>query len=190
MAHTPSGNGDTGNSISRRLTRLRTRKKITLEELSEKTGLKVRDIEAIESGTAYPPVGDILKISRALTVDPAELLDRSGGDDSERRKKRVDDFNRRAASYLYTTLTPDAQNKHLRVFRITIPAGEEHPKISYQHEGEEFVYVLQGQVEITVGRKKARLKREGTLHFDSSVKHSLKNPGREECVLLVAVYTP
>ena len=62
--------------------------------------------------------------------------------------------------------------------------------VRHEHEGEEFVYVIHGQVEITVGKKKSRLKREGTLHFDSGVKHSLKNPGREECVLLVAVYTP
>ena len=179
-----------GNPTAQKLARLRVKKKITLEALSEKTGLTVKDLENIESGSVFPPVGDILKISRALTVDPDQLLSRDDKDDRELKKKRVDDFNKRAASYMYTILTPDAHNKHLRAFRITIPAGEEHPKISYQHEGEEFVYVLEGQVDITVGKKKTRLKEKGTLHFDSGVKHALRNPGKTECVLLVTVYTP
>jgi len=176
----------TANPTGHRLSRLRARKKISLESLSEKTGLTVKDLENIESGSVFPPVGDILKISRALTVDPDRLLSKEG----ESKQKRVDDFNRRAASYLYKVLTPEAHDKHLRAFRITIPAGEEHPKISYQHEGEEFIYVLDGQLEITVGSKKTRLKQAGSLHFNSGVKHSLRNPGKTECHLLVTVYTP
>ena len=154
------------------------------------TGLKLRDLETIEAGSVFPPVGDILKISRALTVDPNSLLGASKVTPEELKKQRIADFNKRAASYLYTILTPEAGNKHLRAFRITIPAGAEHPKISYQHEGEEFVYVLDGTVEITVGRKKHSLAQSEALHFNSGVKHALRNPGKRECILIVAVYTP
>ncbi|HNV46638.1 MAG TPA: XRE family transcriptional regulator [Spirochaetota bacterium] len=178
------------NPIGAKLAAQRRKKKLSLEVLAEKTGLKVRDLEAIESGVVFPPVGDILKISRALTVDPGQLLGSPAKDPDERKKRRIDDFNKRASSYLYTILTPQAMNKHLRAFRVVIPPGAEHPKISYQHEGEEFIYVLEGTLEITVGRKKHALKQHDALHFDSGITHALKNPGAKECVLVVTVYTP
>jgi quercetin dioxygenase-like cupin family protein/DNA-binding Xre family transcriptional regulator len=181
---------ETKNPIGQRLAQLRREKKLSLKELSEMTGLKLRDLETIEAGNVFPPVGDILKISRALTVDPDSLLGASAIAPEELKRQRIADFNKRAASYLYTILTPEAVNKHLRAFRITIPPRAEHPKISYQHEGEEFVYVLDGTVEITVGRKKHTLKQNGALHFNSGVKHALRNPGKRECILIVAVYTP
>jgi len=201
------------NPIGAKLAAQRRKKKLSLEELAEKTGLKEDDlvgcigdyhavivrsatkitrkvIEAGESGVVFPPVGDILKISRALTVDPGQLLGSPAKDPDERKKRRIDDFNKRASSYLYTILTPQAMNKHLRAFRVVIPPGAEHPKISYQHEGEEFIYVLEGTLEITVGRKKHALKQHDALHFDSGITHALKNPGAKECVLVVTVYTP
>ncbi len=186
---TKSGKPDSAaaGGIGPRLARLRAEKKLSIEELSEKTGLEVAELESIEKGNVFPPVGDILKISRSLTVDPSRLL---GGDEKDHRKKRAEDFKKRVAAYNYEVLTPDAENMHLRAFRITIPAGQEHPKISYQHEGEEFVYALEGQVEITVGKKKKLLARGESLHFDSGIAHSLKNPGSIECSLIVTVYTP
>jgi quercetin dioxygenase-like cupin family protein len=177
-------------NIGQKLLRLRNKKGISLDELSEKTGLKLDYLRKIEDGKDLPPVGDILKISRALTIDPDELLQRGDDKEKELRKKRIQDFAVRESSYLYTVLTPKAKNKHLRAFRITIPPESEHPRINYEHEGEEFIYVLEGVVEVSVGQKKHVLKRNDSLHFDSSIRHSLKNNSRHETVLIVTLYTP
>ena len=176
--------------VGQRLAQQRKKKKMSYEELSEKTGLKVEHLNNIESGKDFAPVGDILKISRALTIDPNILLKQGNDIQKEQKKKRVKDFEKRAESYNYTVLTPDSKSKHLRAFRVTIPTGLEHPKVSYQHEGEELVYVLKGEVEITVGQKKNHLKKDETFHFNSGIKHSLKNPGETEAILIVIIYSP
>jgi transcriptional regulator with XRE-family HTH domain len=178
------------NSIGERLIRLRNKKKVSLENLSEMTGLSVTHLKKIEEGKDFAPVGDILKISRALTVSPDDILKPRESDDGDLRKERIQAFRKREEAYQYTVLTPDARNCHLRSFRVTIPPGSEHPKISYQHEGEEFVYTLKGEVDIKVGAKTHRLKKDDTLHFNSNVRHSLKNPGKTETVLIVTLYTP
>ncbi|MBN1663953.1 MAG: cupin domain-containing protein [Deltaproteobacteria bacterium] len=172
-----------------RLAEIRRKKKMSLEELSEKTGLTVSHLTSIEEGKDFAPVGDILKISRALTVNPEELFS-ADAKEEDLKKKRVAGFKKREESYQYTVLTPQGTDKHLRAFRVVIPAKSEHPKISYRHEGEEFVYVLEGEVKIRVGRKSHHLKVGDAFHFDSGISHSLVNPGGKPTVLIVTLYTP
>ncbi len=175
--------------IGLKLARLRKRRKVSLEELSEKTGLKTSHLERIEEGKDFAPVGDILKISRALTINPDELLNlqdekKPGKKPGKKKEQKREDL------YQYTLLTPDAKKKHMRAFRVSIPARSEHPRVRYQHEGEELIYVLRGQVTVKVGQKLHSLKKDDALLFNSGVKHTLTNPGNKETVLLVTVYTP
>ena len=178
------------NSMGPKIGLLRKKRKMTIEELSEKTGLSVAHLAEIEEGKGFAPVGDMLRIARVLTIDPSELLDKGGGHDRELEKRRISDFRKREEAYQYEVLTPQAKKDHLRAFRILIPPRSEHQGVSYQHEGEEFIYVLKGAVEVTVGQKKHRLKKDETLHFDSGIRHMLKNPGSGTTVLIVTLYTP
>ncbi len=176
-------------SIGQKIFKLRKKKKISLEDLSEKTGLEVDYLQKVEEDESIAPVGDIIRISRALTIDPGDLLEKNEGDKIQKRK-RAEELTKRESSYFYSVLTPNAKNKHLRAFQVTIPPKSEHPKISYKHEGEEFIYVLKGEVEIIIGQKTHLLKKDDSLHFNSNLKHSLKNPGTKMTLLLVTVYTP
>jgi quercetin dioxygenase-like cupin family protein len=175
--------------IGRKLARLRKRRKVSLDELSEKTGLKISHLERIEEGKDFAPVGDILKISRALTINPDELLNLQ---DEKKPKKKPGEKKeqKREELYQYTLLTPDAKNKQMRAFRVSIAAKTEHPRVRYQHEGEELIYVLKGEVEVKVGQKLHKLKKDDALLFNSGVKHTLKNPGNKETLLLVTIYSP
>jgi len=88
------------------------------------------------------------------------------------------------------TLTPGAENKHLKAFRVTVDPMKEHKGVGYQHEGEEFVYVLAGNIEITVGDHVNSLKKGQSLHFNSGIRHKLRNVGRKKAELLVVIYVP
>jgi len=179
-----------GFTLGLKLSKLRKKKKLSLDELSAQTGLKTSHLKDMEEGKDFAPVSDILKISKVLTVDPTEFLKAGADREQELKKQRIQAFKKRESSYQYHVLTPEAKNKHIRVFRVSIPPRSEHPKISYHHEGEEFIYTLKGEVEIKVGQKKYCLKKDESLHFNSGLKHSLKNPGSKTTLLLVTVYTP
>jgi transcriptional regulator with XRE-family HTH domain len=182
--------GRSGKPIGDKILSMRKKKGISIEGLSEMTGLTIAHLENIETGNDFAPVGDILKISRALTVDPGEFLQPDNDREKELEKIRIIDFKKREEAYHYEVLTPQAMKGHLRSFRVTIPAHSEHPGVSYQHEGEEFVYVLDGVVDIQVGQKNNHLKKNQTHHFNSGIRHSLKNPGAKPTILIVTIYTP
>jgi quercetin dioxygenase-like cupin family protein len=62
--------------------------------------------------------------------------------------------------------------------------------VEYRHEGEEFLYVLKGDVAVRVGENENLLKKGENLHFDSGITHRLSNLSDEEAKLLVIIYTP
>jgi len=131
-------------------------------------------------------VGALLQLARALEVDSALLLK----EEESRLSKRIKAYTQRTDNYAYETLTPGAENKHLKAFRVTIPAGQDHKGVGYQHEGEEFDYVLSGHVEVSVGDHVNRLGPGESLHFNSGIRHMLRNVGDEDALLIVVIYNP
>lgn len=172
--------------IGIKIKKIRLEKNITLDFIANETGLSLEFIEQVESGKKRPPVGTLLQISRALGIDSGFLLK----EQEDTTEERVKAYTKRTDNYAYSPLTPGAENKHLKAFRITIEAGKAHEGVGFQHEGEEFAYVLNGEVEITVGDHVNNLKAGDSLHFNSGIKHDLRNVGDKEAELIVVVYTP
>ena len=131
-------------------------------------------------------MGTLLQIARALEIDSGTLLK----EDESKMKRRIKAYTKRTDNYAYTTLTPGAENKHLKAFLVTIDPMQDHKGVGYQHEGEEFVYVLSGTVEIVVGEHVNRLGDGDSLHFNSGIRHQLRNVGEKSAELLVVIYGP
>lgn len=172
--------------IGKRIRRARLDKKITLDTMANETGLSKEFIKKIEGGDQRPSVGTLLQISRTLHIDSSFLL-KEQDDAIEKRSKA---YTTRTDNYAYSPLTPNAENKHLKAFRIVVQAEKSHGGVGFQHEGEEFVYVLKGKVEVQVGDHVNKLKEGDSLHFNSSVKHDLRNAGKTDAELIVVVYAP
>jgi transcriptional regulator with XRE-family HTH domain len=173
-------------SIGKRIKTVRTRKKITLSQLANETGYSTDYLKSVEAGNEMPPVGTLLQISRALHIDSGDLL----RDQQEALEQRADAYAKRTENYAYTTLTPGAEHKHLKAFRIHIKANQVHKGVGYQHEGEEFLYVLKGRLEVTVGEHVNLLEPSESLHFNSAIQHHMRNVGDEDAELVVVVYNP
>ncbi len=172
--------------VGEKIKKARNKKGISLDQVANDTGCSLDYLKKIESGKVMPPVGTLLQISRALEIDSAVLL-------KEQRasaKSRVKAYTQRTADYAYTTLTPGAEKKHLKAFRVAVDAMKDHKGVGYQHEGEEFVYVLKGHIEVTVGEHVNDLKAGDSLHFNSGVQHKIKNVGTKKAELMVVIYAP
>ncbi len=172
-------------TIGKKIKRVRTGKKMSLDRVANETGFSIDYLKQIEAGKVIPPVGALLQISKALEIDSGSLLKESESD----RKSRASAYIKRTESYAYSTLTPGAEHKHLKAFRVTVEAQQEHKGVGYHHEGEEFVYVLTGEVEVTVGEHVNRLKRGESLHFNSGIQHRLRSVSDETAELIVVIYT-
>jgi quercetin dioxygenase-like cupin family protein len=172
--------------IGKKIKRARDAKGTPLERVANETGFSVAYLRDVEAGKAIPPVGAILQIARALEIDSASLLRET----ESALEKRIRAHTQRTENYAYTTLTPGAENKHLKAFRVAIEARQEHKGVGYHHEGEEFDYVLAGKIEVTVGDHVNTLAAGDSLHFNSGIPHKLRSISDERAELLVVIYTP
>jgi len=173
-----------GQTLGERIRTMRERQNVGIEQLAHKTGYAVEYLKEIEDGKISPPVGVLIQISRGLAVDSASLLA------DEKKKERRKSYIQRTKAYSYKTLTPGAEDKHLWAYLVTLEPKKQHEMVAYKHEGEEFVYVVDGRVEIQVGDETNVVKKGGSLHFNSGISHNLKNLSSKQSVLLVVVYTP
>ncbi len=172
--------------IGKRIKRARLDKKMTLDTMANETGLSKEFIKKIEGGQQRPSVGTLLQISRTLHLDSGFLLK----EQDDTLEERSNAYTKRTDNYAYTPLTPGAENKHLKAFRIVVEAGASHDGVGFQHDGEEFVYVLEGQVEVQVGDHVNVLGSGESLHFNSGIKHDLRNISDIDAELIVVVYAP
>ncbi len=172
--------------IGKKIRKIRLDKKISFDFLANETGLSIDFIKTVESGKQRPSVGNLLQISRALGIDSGFFLKEQEESIEDREKAS----STRTDNYAYTPLSAGSGKKHLKPFQISIDAGENHKGVGFQHEGEEFVYVLKGSVDVTVGDHINSLKTGDSLHFNSGVKHNLKNTGNDKAELIVIVYSP
>jgi len=180
MAKTPAKT----DTMGERIAAMRKRQKVDIETLAKSTGYSVEYLQRIETGKVAPAVGALIRISRALAVDSATLL----AEDTKKERRRS--YLKRTKAYSYKNLTPGAQDKHLWAYLVTLEPKKEHERVEYKHEGEEFVYVLQGRVELQVGPDATVLRKGAAFHFDSGHAHTLKNLSSKQSKLVVVVYTP
>ena len=173
--------------LGKRMQEIRTTKGLSLEFLANETGFSTDYISRVEKGETVPPVATILRLSRALEIDSGILLkeEMHAAD-----KRKIEGFRKRTEDYSYRTLTPEAIHRHLKAFKVFIDPVSDHKGVSYQHEGEEFIYVLKGKIEVTIGDNTTIVSPDNSIHFNSSIVHKLRNVSSEKAELIVVLYTP
>jgi electron transfer flavoprotein alpha subunit len=156
-------------------------------ELAQTTGQTPDFIEQVETDQLSPPVSFILGMAQAMKVDPSTFLRKE--EQAAIRDRRAQAYYQRTQEYSYTTLTPGAENSHLRGFMVTIEPHQAHKPVAYKHDGEEFIYIMEGQLELTLGTKVSKLRVGECIRFNSDVPHKLKSASNEPTRCLVVLYT-
>jgi transcriptional regulator with XRE-family HTH domain len=176
---------DEAESVGVRIRLAREARGLSVVELAKKAGCSEEYLDWAEEGQVQPPVALLIRLARALRLDSGTFLETEQS--TSRRKQEAD---KRTEHYSYRTLTPSEEDSHLMAFSITIPPKTPHTGVGYRHEGEEFVYVLSGEVVLTIEKKKTKLARRECLRFNSNLDHHLSNPGPKKAELLVILYLP
>ncbi|RLB18129.1 MAG: XRE family transcriptional regulator [Deltaproteobacteria bacterium] len=179
---------DSRNAFGERVKKLREAHNWTIEALSKATGQSPEFIEKVEKGITTPPVAFLLRFARALKIDPDTFLRRE--EKALIRSLKDQAFMKRTQDYAYQTLSPGEESHHLRAFMVTIEAKKAHKPLAYKHEGEEFIFVLEGELKLTLGDKDHRLRSGESIHFNSDTPHKLKSISSEATRCLVVLFTP
>jgi transcriptional regulator with XRE-family HTH domain len=171
--------------VGQRIRLAREERGLSVKELASKAGCLDEYLEWVEDGQVEPPVALLIQLARALKLDSASFLEVDGSPG-----RRLKEAAKRTEHYSYNTLTPPDADSHLMAFSVTVPPKTAHKGVGYQHEGEEFVFVLSGEVEIMVDREITRLGEKQSLRFNSNLDHHLSNPGERDAELLIILYLP
>jgi transcriptional regulator with XRE-family HTH domain len=187
--------------LGRRVSELRALRRRTLDELAGEVGFTKGYLSKIENGRQVPPIGTLLKLAQALGTDIADLLE--GGAQLEARQEvcivRADQRQsvRRAEGaaqpfdYGYAVLAQAKRHKRMEPFVMTMT--EAVGRSLAEHDGEEFLYVLSGEVEWEMeidGRLRTWVLSKGdSCYFDSRLPHRGRSVKGESEVLLV-IYRP
>ncbi|MGD9818225.1 MAG: helix-turn-helix domain-containing protein [Desulfomonilaceae bacterium] len=171
-------------SVGEKIREMREKLKLDIDKLAEKTGYDIEFLKEVEAGKISPAVGALIQLSRAMAVDSSELLA------DEKKEARRKSHLKRTKAYSYKSLTPDAEDKHLWAYLVTLDPKKEHEMVAYKHEGEEFMFVIDGKVEVKVGDDIHVIKKGEHVHFNSGIQHHLRNLSSKVSTLIVVVYTP
>lgn len=172
-------------AIGDRIRMAREEKGLSIQDLADRAGCSDEYLGWVEGNQVESPVALLLQLAKALQLDSGAFLMIHGSP-----VKRLEEAAKRTKHYSYETLTEPEEDKHLMAFSVTIRPKTTHEGVSYRHEGEEFVYVLSGELDITVGEDKKRLTARESLRFNANVDHLLSNPGEVVTELLVILYVP
>ncbi len=168
--------------------RLRQERDYSHNYLANETGFTTEFLKQIEENEVHPSVSTILQLSKALQVESGMFL--SSEAETEATQKRVESYRKRTDSYSYESLTQGAGAKHMKAFVVSIDSMQDHKGVDYHHDGEEFIYVLEGRIEVMVGENRNILNEHESLHFNSSITHKIRNLTEKTAKFIVVVYTP
>jgi len=178
-------------ALGEKLKCLRLKKSMGLVELSGHTGLSPAMLSKLERGKLFPTLPTLLRIAMVFGVG----LEHFFLDERKRhvvavvRKGERMEFPERphagAASYVFECLDYKATDRKLSAFYANFKLVGSEKIRAHQHEGVEFLFLMNGELELTIGSEPYRLEAGDAIYFDSSVRHSYRRRGERECNGLV-----
>ena len=179
---------------------IRESKKLSIEEIAERSGLSADQIASIENDQYLPSLGPLIKIARALGVRLGTFLD--DNDElgpvicraQDRERNSSISFSNGATearkNMVYHSEARQKAGRSMEPFIIDIQPSEEKDFKLSAHEGEEFIYVMEGEIEIAYGLEKYVLKQGDSIFYDSIVEHHVHGLAGKSAKILAVVYIP
>ncbi len=186
------------NYVGEKIRHIREIKKVSLEDLAERSGMEITMVQQIEQGKNIPSLAPLIKIARALGVRLGTFLDdvdsygpvvvRSG---EHQKGARFTSQTSVALEHLnFFSLAFDKAGRNMEPFIVEIEPGNQSDFVMSSHEGEEFIYVLDGEIEINYGKEVYTLAKGDSIYLDSIVLHNVHSGNHLPAKVLAVVYAP
>ena len=191
---------NTNTFVGSKIKGLRETKNLSIEEVAESTGLSVEQISSIENDQNLPSLGPLIKIARALGVRLGTFMDDNDAlgpvvtRAADRERENSISFSNGATDARkhmeYHPLAQQKAGRHMEPFVIDINPEEKNDYQLSAHEGEEFIYVMEGEIEIVYGKDTYTLEEGDSIFYDSIVKHHVHGAPGKPAKILAVVYIP
>jgi len=176
--------------IGRRIRRLREEKGLSLPELSRLTGFDVDLLSRIERSEVQPPLGTLIRLSKALDSAFSRLVSGVGDrlysitrKDERRIVPRSPSPRGQKPTYTYRSLAPEVRGRNMEA--LVVQLLEDPDEVESVHEGEEFIYVLEGTVAMKIGEERFTLEPGDSAYYLSTTPHVVSAQSGEATILAV-----
>ena len=173
--------------LAQRIREIRRKRGMTLEQLAERTQLTQSVLSKVENFRVTPSLPALSRIAGALGVTMADLV--TGIGEKPRlvivpsADRHVVERDRPRSDIVYYSLAACHHAKLMEPLLLDVPPGEPR-KEALPHEGEEFIMVMKGTVELEYGGQRHRLSQGDCAYLDAAEPHRLINPGKTNASVL------
>jgi transcriptional regulator with XRE-family HTH domain len=181
-------------SLGDRIRRVRETQGLTIKDLSSRTGIDIDTLERTESGEMIPALGQLARLGRALDMKMGYFI--SPGIDKpmtvvrkhERQPiSRYGETKSMQYGYFYESLAPEKADRLMEPFIVTLVPTETEEFST--HAGQEFLYVLEGEMKVQVGDRVDFLKSGDAVYYDSNQPHFVRCVGTTVTKILAVLHT-
>jgi quercetin dioxygenase-like cupin family protein len=176
-----------------RIRQAREMRGLTLKDLSTRTGIAVEALERVERNEIIPPLGELIRLGKAVEMKMGYFI--SPGVDKPMTVVRAESrpaisrFGKERSEqygYFYESLAPEKANRFMEPFLIGMVPSE--VKDLSTHDGQEFIFVLEGQIIAQVEGQSEVLKAGDAIYYDSNKPHLVKCAGDQPAKILAVLY--
>jgi transcriptional regulator with XRE-family HTH domain len=183
-------------SVGEKIKSLRETKGFSLKELADLTGFSTALLSQMENHLVSPSLGTLIKLSNAFGVKVGDFLGETQGEPfsivRKDERKKVSRFASKDGvkyGYSYESLGFDKKDRHMEPFIVTLePATIKTSKTSV-HDGEEFIFVLEGEMEVILGNHTDVLYPGDSIYYDSTIPHRVQCHQDKITKILAVLYS-
>jgi len=176
--------------IGARVRALRLKKKLKLAQLGAHTGLSTAMLSKIERGQLFPTLPTLMRIATVFGVGLDHFFSREADRPlvavvrADERMRLPASPDQRPPSYLFESLDFRVPNRRMESFYAEFPV-DSAPSAPHAHGTVELIYVMDGELEVTIGDEAFALGRGDAVYFDSTVPHRYCRKGPGGCSAIV-----
>lgn len=180
-------------TIGEKLKKSRNEKGMSLRELATKVDLSASFLSQIEQGKASPSIENLKKIANTLDVRVSYLIE---DEDEEIRNIQYNKesemryLESKGSNIKMALLMPTNKEKNMEPIIYEIGINGESGRDFYSHGGEEFIYIIDGELDVYIADKKYKLVKGDSLYFKSHLQHRFKNISKKQVKALWVVSPP
>ncbi len=182
--------------LGEKIRKLRQEQRLTLQELSDLSGLSKPLLSQIENDQVTPPIATLLKISKGLKVGINYFFE----EEEDQQKLVLTRASQQTATlrrtgndaphgYTYRSLAPGMRHKPMEPFLVEFELTAWDDRFFYRHDGFELIYLLEGELEFHYGTDVMRLNPGDSIYYDSSEPHGYVSVGETKATAVAVLYS-
>ncbi|GIP38372.1 transcriptional regulator [Paenibacillus sp. J31TS4] len=177
-------------SIGRNLSRIRKERNLSLDKVSERTGVSKAMLGQIERGDSNPTVTTLWKIANGLHVSFSSLMKEEAPSVSIVSKDKEEPLSENEGKYRVYSLFPFHVKKQFEVFAVELDPECTHEAEAHHAGVEEYIMVCEGTLEVFIDQEAYVVKQDDSIHFEADRPHVYRNSGSSTVKCFMIIHYP